>query len=678
MLSIEDVTVAYGGFVLLDKINFHVSENDKIGLVGKNGAGKSTVLKMIAGLQSPTSGRIDRPRELSIGYLPQIMEHHRGRSVLEEALTAFESTAELEQELEDVNRQLSLRTDYESEEYLSLIERVNHLTDRINVFHSEPPEIQARKTLLGLGFLDSELDRRTETFSQGWNMRIELAKILLRKPSVLLLDEPTNHLDIESIEWLEDYLKNRRASLLLVSHDRKFLDNVTNRTVEIMLGHVYDYKVPYSRYLDLRKERIQQQTAAYENQQRMIQKTEEFIQAFRYKPTKSNQVQSRVKALEKLERIQIDETDSQTLLVKFPPAPRSGDVVYKADDMTAGYPQKVVFRHADIELRRGEKVALIGRNGEGKTTLMRVITGELEPFEGESRLGHNVRMGYFAQNQEDILDKNETVFSTLDRIAVGDIRTRLRDILAQFLFWGEDIDKRVGVLSGGERARLGMAKLMLQNYNLLALDEPTNHMDIKSKEILKQALKAYDGTLLIVSHDRDFLDGLVDKMYEFRDGRVKEHLGSVSDFLARRKIETLQELERKFKSPSRPAEGRVEDSSTTICSGKSIPRYPSRPSAGLVEGSSEQNKQNQKQSWAEQQEQRKQERKVKSRIAYLECEIEKAEKRQKEIEAVLSAPKEGDDIMELTREYLECKRSIEALTDEWVKLGEMMQESRVF
>ncbi len=671
MLSIEDVTVAYGGFVLLDKINFHVSENDRIGLVGKNGAGKSTVLKMIAGLQAPTSGRIDRPRELSVGYLPQIMEHNRGRSVLEEAMTAFESTAVLEQELDGVNRQLSLRTDYESEEYTSLIERVNHLTDRINFSHSEPPEIQARKTLLGLGFLDSELDRRTETFSQGWNMRIELAKILLRKPSVLLLDEPTNHLDIESIEWLEDYLRNRKASLLLVSHDRKFLDNVTNRTVEIMLGHIYDYKVPYSRYLDLRKERIQQQTAAYENQQRMIQKTEEFIQAFRYKPTKSNQVQSRVKALEKLERIQIDETDSQTLLVKFPPAPRSGDVVYKAEDLAAGYPQKVVFRHAGIELRRGEKVALIGRNGEGKTTLMRVIAGELEPFEGESRIGHNVKMGYFAQNQEDILDKNETVFSTLDRIAVGDIRTRLRDILAQFLFRGEDIDKKVGVLSGGERARLGMAKLMLQNYNLLSLDEPTNHMDIKSKEILKQALKAYDGTLLIVSHDRDFLDGLVDKMYEFRAGSVKEHLGSVSDFLSKRKIETLQELERKFKSRQNCSS---DEACSTASNGK---RGIDLPEQIVVDESAvlavEQNKQNQKQSWAEQQEQRKQERKVKNRIAYLESEIEKAEKRQKEIEAVLSAPKEGDDIMELTREYLECKRSVDALTDEWVKLCEMMQ-----
>lgn len=668
MLSIEDITVAYGGFVLLDKINFHVSDDDRIGLVGKNGAGKSTILKMIAGLQNPTSGRVDRPRELSIGYLPQIMEHHRGRSVLEEAMTAFESTAAMEQELEAVSASLAQRTDYDSDEYLALIERINHLTDSIQVSHSEPPEIQARKTLLGLGFLDSELDRRTETFSQGWNMRIELAKILLRKPEVLLLDEPTNHLDIESIEWLEDYLKSNKSSLLLVSHDRKFLDAVTNRTVEVMLGHIYDYKVPYSKYLELRKERIQQQTAAYENQQRMIQKTEAFIQAFRYKPTKSNQVQSRVKALEKLERIQVDESDNQSLLVKFPPAPRSGDVVYKAQDLTVGYPQKVVFRDACIELRRGEKVALVGRNGEGKTTLMRVIAGELEPMAGESRLGYNVKIGYFAQNQEDILDKSETVFSTLDRIAVGDIRTRLRDILAQFLFRGEDIDKRVGVLSGGERARLGMAKLMLQNYNLLALDEPTNHMDIKSKDILKQALKAYDGTLLIVSHDRDFLDGLVDKVYEFRNARVKEHLGSVSDFLARRKIENLQELERKFDSRRN---GSSDEACPAVSNGK---RGIDLRQQIVVDESAvltaEQSRQTQKQSWAEQKEQRKQERKVKNRIAYLESEIEKAEKRQKEIEAVLSAPKDTDDIMELTREYLECKRSLDAFTEEWITLCE--------
>ena len=635
MISIEDVTVAYGGFVLLDKINFHVSETDKIGLVGKNGAGKSTILKLICGQQNPTSGRIDKPRDLTVGYLPQIMEHHRGRTVLEETMTAFAGTAEIEREIASVTRELETRTDYESDAYAELIERLTSLNDRLEMSHSEPPEVQARRTLLGLGFLDNELGRLTETFSQGWNMRIELAKILLQQPDVLLLDEPTNHLDIESIEWLEDYLKARRCALLLVSHDRRFLDTVTNRTVEVMLGHIHDYKVPYTKYLELRAERLQQQVAAYENQQRMIQKTEEFINTFRYKPTKSNQVQSRIKALEKLDRIEIDETDNARLTVKFPPAPRSGDVVFKGTDLTVGYPQKVVFRHAEVEIKRGEKVALIGRNGEGKTTLMRVIAGELQPISGEARLGHNVQLGYYAQNQEDILDKNETVFSTLDRIAVGDIRSKLRDLLAQFLFRGEDIDKRVSVLSGGERARLGMAKLMLQSYNLLALDEPTNHMDIKSKDILKQALKAYDGTLIVVSHDRDFLDGLVDKMYEFRDGQVREHLGTVSDFLAKRKLETLQELERKTVAQAAPKQEDVQK----------------------------------KAAYEERKQESRMDRKKKNRISWLECEIGKLETRMKEIETILAAPSEKDDIMELTREYLECKRDLDAKTEEWGTLA---------
>ena len=646
MISLDDITVAYGSYVLLDKINFHISETDKIGLVGKNGAGKSTILKLICGIQSPTSGHIDKPNEISIGYLPQIMEHHRGRTVLEEALTAFEHTSSIEKEIESVTLELSERTDYESESYASLIERLAYLNDRLSVSHSEPPEVQARKTLRGLGFKDEELGRLTETFSQGWNMRIELAKILLSDPQVLLLDEPTNHLDIESIEWLENYLKSKRVSILLVSHDRKFLDTVTNRTIEVMLGRIHDYKVPYSKYLDLRKERLAQQTAAYENQQRMIQKTEEFINAFRYKPTKSNQVQSRIKALEKLERVEIDETDNVTLSVKFPPAPRSGDVVFKAVELSAGYPGKLVFSGADIEVKRGEKVALVGRNGEGKTTLMRVIMGELQPLAGSAVTGHNVDIGYFAQNQEDILDKNETVFSTLDRIAVGDIRSKLRDILAQFLFRGDDIDKRVGVLSGGERARLGMAKLMLQSHNLLALDEPTNHMDIKSKDILKQALKSYDGTLIVVSHDRDFLDGLVDKLYEFKDGRVREFLGSVSDYLESRRLETLHELERV--------------------------RVPAAAAAdnAAVQAPKEQEKSSQSEIIARNKEKNRIDRKKKNRISYLECEIATVEKKMAAIEAVLSNPGEGDDIMELTRSYLECKRDHDAWTEEWCELSE--------
>ena len=492
-------------------------------------------MKLICGLQSPTSGKVAVPGGMKIGYLPQIMEHHKGRTVIEEAMLAFADMFALEAELEAISTELAQREDYESQGYHDLIVRMNDVNDRLSYSRSENPRVQAERTLIGLGFKYEELERLTETFSQGWNMRIELAKILLSKPDVLLLDEPTNHLDIESIEWLEGYLKDYRGSLVLISHDRKFLDNVTNRTVEIMVGRIHDYKVPYSKYLELRKERLAQQQAAYENQQRMIEKTEEFIERFRYKPTKSNQVQSRVKQLEKLERIEVDIEDKSTLAVKFPPAPRSGDIAFKGVDLKVGYGEKIVFSDAQIEVRRGEKVALVGRNGEGTTTLMRVIMNELDPKEGRAKIGYNVNVGYYAQNQEDILDKEDTVFGTLDRIAVGDIRLKLRDILGAFLFKGEDIDKKVAVLSGGERARLAMAKLILKPYNLLALDEPTNHMDIRSKDILKQALKSYDGTLIIVSHDRDFLDGLVDKLYEFRNGKVKEHLGGVQEFLERRK-----------------------------------------------------------------------------------------------------------------------------------------------
>ena len=639
MISINGLTVAYGGFTLLDNINFHISENDKIGLVGKNGAGKSTILKLICGLQSPTAGKVAVPSGIRIGYLPQIMEHHKGKSVIDETMTAFADMHAKEDELEKITKELAEREDYESKEYQNLIIRLNEINDSLSYAQSESPRVQAERTLIGLGFKYEELDRPTETFSQGWNMRIELAKILLSKPDVLLLDEPTNHLDIESIEWLESYLKDYKGSLVLISHDRKFLDNITNRTVEIMLGHIHDYKVPYSKYMELRKERIAQQKAAYENQQRMIEKSEEFIEKFRYKPTKSNQVQSRIKQLEKLERIEVDEEDSSALVVKFPPAPRSGDIAFKATDLTVGYGSKVVFSGASIEVRRGEKVALVGRNGEGKTTLMRVIMKELEPISGEAKTGHNVNIGYYAQNQEDILDKQDTVFETLDRIAVGDIRTKLRDILAAFLFKGEDIDKKVAVLSGGERARLAMAKLMLKPYNLLALDEPTNHMDIRSKDILKQALKSYDGTLIIVSHDRDFLDGLVDKLYEFRDGKVKEHLGTVAEFLERRKIENLNELERHYKpEEEKPAE--VHEKKTASQQEYQAKKFIS-----------------------------KEEKRRKNRIAFLEKTIEETEGKMKVIEAKLANPAPEDDIMELTREYLELKRDLDAKTDEWVSLG---------
>ena len=641
MISINSVTVSYGGFTLLSDINFNISEQDKIGLVGKNGAGKSTMLKLICGLQNPTTGKIAVPGSVKIGYLPQIMEHHKGKSVIDETMTAFQEMFDLEAELERVTAELGERTDYESESYSKLIVHLNELNDRLAILRNDSPQVQAEKTLLGLGFKYEELGRPTETFSQGWNMRIELAKILLGKPDVMLLDEPTNHLDIESIEWLEDYLKNCRCSIVLISHDCKFLDNVTNRTIEIMLGRIHDYKVPYSKYLELRKERLAQQRAAYENQQRMIEKTEDFIERFRYKPTKSNQVQSRVKQLEKLERIEVDMEDKSALSVKFPPAPRSGDIVYKAENLTLGYDSKIVFSGAEIEIRRGEKVALVGRNGEGKTTLMRAITGSLRPMEGTSRVGYNVSIGYYEQNQEDVLDKQDTVFGTLDRIAVGDIRLKLRDILAAFLFKGEDIDKKVAVLSGGERARLAMAKLMLRPYNLLCLDEPTNHMDILSKDILKQALKAYDGTLVVVSHDRDFLDGLVDKVYEFRDGQVKEFLGGVSDFLEKRRLDSLNELERKQQDAPLPT--------------------AKEESAGA--GQYRQNKFISKE-----------EKKLRNRISYLEKKIDEVQARMKEIETVLANPSPSDDYMELTREFLERKRDLDAMTDEWAELSESLEQ----
>ena len=645
MISINNLTVAYGGFTLLTEINFHISESDKIGLVGKNGAGKSTILKLVCGLQSPTSGKVAVPNGVKIGYLPQIMEHHKGRSVIDEAMTAFADMFALEDELERISLELAEREDYESKEYQDLIIRMNEVNDAISYTRSDNPQVQAEKTLIGLGFKYEELSRPTETFSQGWNMRIELAKILLAKPDVLLLDEPTNHLDIESIEWLEGYLKEYKGSLVLISHDRKFLDNVTNRTVEIMLGRIHDYKVPYSKYLELRKERLEQQRAAFENQQRMIEKTEEFIEKFRYKPTKSNQVQSRVKQLEKLERIEVDLEDKSALAVKFPPAPRSGDIAYKTEDMTVGYGTKVVFSDAQIEVRRGEKVALVGRNGEGKTTLMRVIMGELDPMAGESKVGYNVNIGYYAQNQEDILDKEDTVFGTLDRIAVGDIRLKLRDILGAFLFKGEDIDKKVAVLSGGERARLAMAKLILKPYNLLALDEPTNHMDIRSKDILKQALKSYDGTLIIVSHDRDFLDGLVDKLYEFRDGKVKEHLGGVQEFLERRKLESLSELERHYK-----------------------PAAEEKPAEVI------QKKEEAKQEYQAKKYVSKEEKKIKNRISFLEKKIEEYETKMAEIEAKLMSPGPDDDVMDLTRAYLENKRELDYKMEEWSELNEKLEQ----
>ena len=640
MISINNVNVSFGGFTLLNDINFHITDNDRIGLVGKNGAGKSTLLKLILGLNSPTSGKIMVPPGLKLGYLPQQMEHAKDKSVIDEALTAFNELFELHSQIEKINIELADRTDYDSAQYNSLIVKLNEYNDRVAILESEPVRSQAEKVLTGLGFKRDELERSTATFSQGWNMRIELAKVLLRRPDVLLLDEPTNHLDIESIEWFEDYLKSFPGAIVLISHDRKFLDNITKRTVEIMLGKVYDYKVPYTKYKELRAERMQQQLAAYENQQKMIEKTEEFIERFRYKATKSNQVQSRIKQLDKLERIEVDIEDKSALSVKFPPAPRSGQVVFSAKDATIGYGSKVIIDGVNVTIERGEKIAFVGRNGEGKTTLMRIITKELFPIDGEAGLGYNVDMGYFAQNQEDVLDKNDTVFDTLDKIAVGDIRTKLRDILGAFLFRGEDIDKKVAVLSGGERARLAMAKLMLKPHNLLALDEPTNHMDLISKDILKQALQAYDGTLVIVSHDRDFLDGLVDKIYEFKDGKVKEHLGGVQDFLARKRLENLSELERKA-----PATATVAANT-----------HPSKADAQL--------------SYQQMKEIEREKSKIKKKIQQCEARIEELEGIIAELEDELGKTTDTSKILDLTSKYENAKRELDAKMEEWAELSE--------
>ena len=556
MISLDNLSVSYGGWTLFDSISFMINPKDRIGLVGKNGAGKTTLLRIITGEQQPTEGAVSINSECTIGYLPQQMRVADTTTLVDETAKAFDEVIRIEREIERLTEEIGARTDYESEEYATLIHRLNEANDRYHILGGDTREADIERTLLGLGFKRSDFQRPTREFSGGWRMRIELAKLLLRRPSIFLLDEPTNHLDIESIQWLEDYLKNYNGAVLLISHDRAFLDNVTTRTVEISLGKVYDYKVPYSKYVVLRAERRAQQMAAYENQQRLIEKTEEFIEKFRYKPTKSNQVQSRVKQLEKLERIEVDEEDLSRLNIKFPPAPRSGQIVAEVKEVGKAFDQKRIFSGAEFTIERGQKIALVGRNGEGKTTFARILLGELEATEGTIKLGANVNIGYYAQNQDDLMDGEFTVFDTLDRVAVGDIRTRLRDILGAFLFRGEDIDKKVKVLSGGERSRLAMARLMLEPYNLLILDEPTNHMDMRSKDILKEALMKFDGTVVVVSHDREFLDGLVDRIYEFRDGGVREYLGDIWYFLEKRKVESLQDIERHDK----PAAQKVVES----------------------------------------------------------------------------------------------------------------------
>ncbi|MBO5960885.1 MAG: ABC-F family ATP-binding cassette domain-containing protein [Paludibacteraceae bacterium] len=543
MISIEQLSVEFSARPLFTNISFLINRKDKIALVGKNGAGKSTLLKLLAGLQQPTSGHISMPSGLTIGYLPQHMIHAEGTTVMEETQKAFQTINELQARIDMVSTQLAERTDYESAEYQDLIEQMAHDNEMLQVLGGGNFAGELEKTLIGLGFLRSDFERPCSEFSGGWRMRIELAKILLQRPDILLLDEPTNHLDIESIYWLENFLANYQGAVILVSHDRAFIDNVTTRTIEISLGRIYDYDVNYSKYVVLRQERREQQIRAYENQQKMIAETEEFIERFRYKATKAVQVQSRIKQLEKIDRIEVDLEDNSRLHLKFPPAPRSGDFPLILTNVGKAYGKHQVFDNVEFTIKRGEKVAFVGKNGEGKSTLVKCIMGELQDYTGTLKIGHNIKIGYFAQNQASLLDENKTVFETIDYVAVGDIRTKIRDILGAFMFGGEASEKKVKVLSGGERSRLAMIRLLLEPVNLLILDEPTNHLDMRSKDVLKEAIKAFDGTVIVVSHDREFLDGLVTKVYEFGNQRVKEHLGGIYDFLQSKNMTHLSELE---------------------------------------------------------------------------------------------------------------------------------------
>ena len=637
MISINNVTVTFSGTDLFQDISFVINPKDRIGLTGKNGAGKSTLLKVITGEQPVERGSVTIPGGVSIGYLPQQMDLPAGRTVIGETLTCFEDKKKLEDEVNKLSLEIADRTDYESNDYLQLINRLTEAQDRLQILENDQNEAQAEVVLKGLGFRQSDFNRMTSEFSGGWKMRIILAKVILKKPSVFLLDEPTNHLDIESIQWLEDFLKDYPGAVVLISHDRSFLDNVTKRTVEISLGKIYDYNAPYTKYLELRQERRRQQIAAYENQQKIIQDTEDFIERFRYKPTKSNQVQSRIKMLEKMERLEVDLEDNSSIHFKFPPAPRSGQIVVKASNFRKAFGEKVILDGVDFELQRGEKVAFVGRNGEGKTTFSRCIIGQL-PFEGELKLGYNVSIGYYAQNQDELLDMEKTVFQTLDDIATGDMRTKVRDILGAFLFGGEDIDKKVKVLSGGERARLEMAKLLFQPYSLLVLDEPTNHLDIRSKDILKKALLAYDGTLILVSHDRDFLHGLAETIYEFKDKKVKQYRGDITYFLEKLKLENMRQFE---------AQG--------------VKQSVKNETAAAVSNS--------KQDYLQKKEKEKALRKLKSAVDKSEQRVAELEEELSIIHKKLELPENQTD-MDLFKRYDEVKAALDEEMEVWEKATE--------
>lgn len=638
MISVDQLSVEFGGFTLLDEISFVVNQRDKIALVGKNGAGKSTMLKIFAGLQSPSKGGLSVPKDVTIGYLPQHMIHNDGATVMEEAEKAFGHIFRLQEEILRMTNELAERTDYESDSYHSLIDKLTHSNEQLDVMGVNNFRGDIEKTLVGLGFERSDFDRQTSEFSGGWRMRIELAKILLKKPDVLLLDEPTNHLDIESIQWLENFLKSSGGAVILVSHDRAFIDAVTNRTIEISLGKIYDYKVPYSEYVKLRKERREQQLRAFENQQKQIQSTEEFIERFRYKATKAVQVQSRIKQLDKIERIEVDEEDNSSLNLKFPPAPHSGSVTFEANGLTKKYGEKVVLDNIDICVKRGEKVAFVGKNGEGKSTLVKCIMDQVE-YSGDLKLGHLVKIGYFAQNQASLLNENLTVFETIDYVATGDIRTKIRDILGAFMFGGEASDKKVKVLSGGERTRLAMIKLLLEPVNFLVLDEPTNHLDLRTKDVLKEAIKAFDGTVVVVSHDREFLDGLVEKTYEFANHKVIEHIGGIYDFLQTKKMESLNELEMsQTKKSDSPEKAKTASEN--------------------------------KQSYEDRKELNKKIRKIERSVESLENEILQLESKISEIEEKLSST---DNYNELLTEYENTKNSLKEKMALWEEQSEELE-----
>jgi ATP-binding cassette, subfamily F, member 3 len=544
MISVDALSVEFNGSALFSNVTFNINENDRIALMGKNGAGKSTLLKIIAGANQPTRGKVSAPKEAVIAYLPQHLLTEDKCTVFEETSKAFSKILGMKTRIEELNKQLETRTDYESDEYMKIIEEVSELSEQYYSIEESNFDAEVEQTLLGLGFVREDFTRSTSEFSGGWRMRIELAKILLQKPDLILLDEPTNHLDIESIQWLEDFLMNNAKGVIVISHDKTFVDNITNRTIEITMGRIYDYRVPYSQYLQLRRERREQQQKQFDDQAKQIADIQEFIDRFKGTYSKTLQVQSRVKTLEKMEIVQVDEVDTSHLNIKFPPAPRSGNYPVTADGLTKRYGDHLVFKDATFAIERGQKIALVGKNGEGKSTLVKAIMGEID-YEGTLQLGHNCMIGYFAQNQAALLDPELTVFQTIDNIAIGDIRTKIKDLLGAFMFSGDTIDKKVKVLSGGERTRLAMVKLLLQPVNLLILDEPTNHLDIKSKDILKDALKAFDGTLILVSHDRDFLDGLADKVFEFGNKKIKEHFEDINGFLKNKKLENLREIERK-------------------------------------------------------------------------------------------------------------------------------------